>query len=173
MRFEPIHIGNDFNVGHMAAIAMELENGILYAMKEFIDYYDTPDLILAIQSAFSGRKIFSYPDSSGKNRTTTNAGVTDITLLRQAKFTVRTKTHNPAVKDRVASVNRAFEKKKLFINTSACPILTEALEQQVYLNNGQPDKTSGQDHILDALGYPVHYIMPVRSTGIQGVAIAH
>lgn len=50
----------------------------------------------------------------------------------------------------------------LRINTYACPTLTEALEEQAYDSNGLPDKSTGVDHILDALGYMIHYLFPVR-----------
>jgi len=172
MRFDPVHIGGDFNVGHMAACCAEHHNGILYVMKEFIDVLDTPNLIEAIDEEFQGRKIFSYPDSTGSKRQSTNANISDIKLLREAKYIIRARSINPAVKDRIAAVNRAFERKKLFINTEACPELTQALEQQIYNTQGKPDKDSGLDHILDALGYMVHYLMPVRSTGVQGIAVA-
>ncbi|MCP3665733.1 MAG: hypothetical protein GY696_25100 [Gammaproteobacteria bacterium] len=172
-RFDPIHIGNDFNVSAMAAACAELHNGKLYVMREFIGLQDTPELIDAIKEAFPSRKIFSYPDSTGAKRGTTNANVSDISILRDAKFTVRARSINPSIKDRIAAVNRAFEKNKLFINTHNCPELTEALEQQVYSPNGKPDKESGLDHIVDALGYMVHYIMPVQTTGVQRISVAH
>ncbi len=173
MRFEPIHIGVDFNVSHMAGVASELIDNRLYVMKEFIDLLDTPELIKAIEEAFPRRKVICYPDSSGKNRSSQNANSSDIALLRAAKFTIRARSINPPVKDRVASVNRAFEQGKLFINTEACPELTECLEQQVYKENGQPDKESGVDHALDALGYKVYYIMPVESRAIKTIGVSH
>jgi len=36
-------------------------------------------------------------------------------------------------------------------------VLTECLEQQVFDKNGLPDKESGLDHPLDALGYMVYW----------------
>jgi hypothetical protein len=173
MRFEPVHIGKDFNVGHMAAVAAEHHNGKLYVMKEFVDYLDTPDLITGINDEFGRRKIISYPDSTGIKRASTNAASSDIKLLKNAGFTVRARSINPSVRDRIASVNRAFEQKKLFINTEACPELTDALEQQIYLANGSPDKSSGQDHVLDALGYMVYYLMPINSRGVIKMGVAH
>lgn len=174
MWHSPIHVGNDFNVGKMAAVAAhhDKDNNKLYVMREFIDYLDTPELIAAIQEAFPGRKIFSYPDSSGKNRNTTDAKTSNLTLLRKAEnFTVRVKSTNPLQADRIASVNRALEQGKLLINTEACIELTEALEQQIYLKNGSPDKESGIDHVLDALGYMVHYIMPVKQRGLTTIGV--
>jgi hypothetical protein len=61
------------------------------------------------------------------------------------------------VKDRVNSVNNAFLKGKLLINSKTCPNLVRSLEQQVYTESGVPDKTAGYDHLNDALGYMITY----------------
>lgn len=156
------HIGMDFNVEHMSAVFALYISGILYVFKEYHDYLDTPELIEAIKYDFPSSKIICYPDASGVKRGSVDAGTSDIALLRKAKFNVRARSRNPFVKDRVAAVNNAFNKKKLFVDTDRCPELTEALEQQIWMPNGQPDKNSGLDHIVDALGYMVSYLMPVR-----------
>jgi hypothetical protein len=164
-----IYVGMDFNVNNMASVLSLYSGGVLYAFKEYVGYEDTPDLIEAIESDFPDNKIICFPDSSGKNRSTTNAKTSDIALLRKAKFTVRARNKNPFVKDRVAAVNNAFNHKKLFVDTDRCPELTEALEQQIWKPNGQPDKESGLDHIVDALGYMVSYLMPVRDIKLKTV----
>ena len=66
------------------------------------------------------------------------------------------------VKDRVLAVNAAFHKGALFVNDKACPETAECLEQQVYDDNGQPDKKGGKDHQNDAFGYPIAYEMPIN-----------
>lgn len=157
-----LHVGIDFNVEHMAAVCARLIDGKLYVFKEFHNYLDTPELVYAILEAFPNDKIITYPDATGIKRGSSDAGITDIALLRKAGFTVRTRSKNPFIKDRVAAVNNAFNKLKLFIDTERCPETTESLEQQIWLPNGQPDKTSGLDHIMDALGYLVNYLMPLR-----------
>lgn len=173
MSFSPLHVGIDFNVSHMAAVCGEIHNGKIYIVKEYIDYLDTPDIVEAIQNDFPDKKVIAYPDATGSNRKSTNAQTSDIAILRAAGFTIRAKTINPSVKDRIASVNRAFERQILFINTTQCPELTESLEQQVYKDNGQPDKTSNIDHALDALGYLVHYIAPVRKNAALITGVSH
>ena len=52
---------------------------------------------------------------------------------------------------------------RLRVNVERCPQLTEALEQHAYDDKGEPDKTQGYDHITDALGYAVHYLMPLTA----------
>jgi hypothetical protein len=60
------------------------------------------------------------------------------------------------------------------INTDNCPRLTKSIEQQAYDKNGEPDKTSGFDHINDAQGcflakrYPIiKRTMSISSVGGQ------
>ena len=169
-----IHVGMDFNAANCSAVAgIHLpERKKIHIFREFVGYFDTPDIIKAIQEAFDGLVIWAYPDASGIKRSSINAHTSDIALLRAAKFRVRAKSVNPLVRDRIASVNRAFDKDNLKIDINRCPELVECLEQQVFLDNGQPDKKSGYDHMVDALGYLVSYIMPVRNTRHSKVAVA-
>ena len=94
--------------------------------------------------------------------------------MREAGFNILAKGVNPPVRDRIASVNAAIlnglGKRTWFVNSLACPSLTEALEQQVYDKNGDPDKTSGLDHAVDAVGYPITYLMPVAKAGRLNVS---
>jgi len=157
-----VNCGMDFGSGTTQGTAALHFNGILYVFKEYVDVLDTPHIIELIKDDFPDCRIVCYPDASGASRRSVNASISDITLLKKAGFTVRARSKNPFVRDRVAAVNNAFNNRRLFVDTERCPELTEALEQQVYGKNGAPDKSSGLDHIVDALGYMVHYIMPVR-----------
>ena len=108
----------------------------------------------------------AYPDASGKSRKSVNASESDIALLREAKFTVMAKSKNPFIKDRVAAFNKQIHKqgeRRYKVNVDKCPHLTEGLEKQAYDKNGEPDKTSGLDHVLDGAGYFVSYRYPVLS----------
>jgi len=70
-------------------------------------------------------------------------------------------------------MNKMIESRDYKVNTDACPSLTESLERQSYDKNGEPDKTSGFDHVLDAAGYFISYKYPIRGkatlTKIVGV----
>ena len=48
------------------------------------------------------------------------------------------------------------------VNVEKCPTLAVSLEQQVYDKNGEPDKSAGLDHIVDATGYFIHKRFPIR-----------
>jgi len=164
---ETLHIGMDFNVGQMAAAVHVLRNGLPHAVDEIINVLDTPALIQTIKQRYPGYKIMAYPDASGKSRKSVNASESDIALLRHAGFTVCAHQANPFVKDRVTAFNRLLHHegaRKYRINIDRCPHLVEGLEKQAYDKNGEPDKTSGLDHVIDAAGYFVAYKFPVRGT---------
>lgn len=161
---EPLHIGMDFNVGQMAAAVFVLRDGEPHAVQELIGYLDTPAMIVAIKSRFPGHSIFVYPDASGQSRKSNNASVSDLSLLREAKFMVLANSTNPAVKDRVLSVNRMIHNqgvRRLRVNIDGCPALVEGFEKQAYSKTGEPDKTAGLDHVLDAAGYFLSHKFPV------------
>ena len=100
-----------------------------------------------------------------------NASESDISLLKQAGFTVKVNAQNPRVKDRILSVNGALSQGKLWVNARKCPDVVSCLEQQAYDKNGEPDKQGGFDHQNDATGYPIVYEMPVRKPASSGIAM--
>lgn len=171
---EPLHIGQDFNVGQMASVVFVLRNGEPHAVEELSGILDTPTLIATIKQRFAGHAIFIYPDASGNARKSNNASESDIALLRQARFNVLVGSTNPAVKDRVLSMNQMLHadgKRRLRVNVDKCPGFVEALEKQAYDKNGEPDKSGGLDHLNDAAGYFITYKFPVRTRSMQTIRI--
>ena len=162
---EPIHVGMDFNVGNMSASIWVLRDGNPHAVDELTGVYDTPAMAVILKERYQSHAIYVYPDASGNARKTNNASTSDIAILRQAGFTVLVNSVNPAVKDRILSFNAMIlsgSERKLFVNADKCPGLAEALEKQCYDKNGEPDKHSGLDHIVDAGGYFIAYKFPIR-----------
>lgn len=160
---EPIFIGQDFNVGKMASTIYVQRGKIWHAVMQLKDLFDTPDVIRVVTERWknNGHRIVIYPDASGKNRKSNQASTSDIAMLQQAGFDVRVNPSNPAVKDRVLSVNVALEKGLLMVNDKNCPDVARVLEQQAYDDNGEPEKDGKIDHMADALGYPIAYEMPI------------
>ena len=100
------------------------------------------------------------------------ASQSDLSLLRAAGFRVCVNSTNPAVKDRVLSVNAMLHKdgkRRYKVNPQMCPNLVECLEKQAYDKNGEPDKSAGFDHALDAAGYFIAYRYPLvrRTASVQ------
>jgi hypothetical protein len=167
-RGDLLHIGMDFNVGKMAAVIYVMRDGLPRAVDEFMDVFDTPAMIEAIQKKYSreSHQIKIYPDASGKNRKSSDASNSDIALLEKAGFDVCVNDANPAVKDRINAVNamlcNTYGERRLLVNTNACPKFTQCLERQVYNDLGEPDKKGGFDHANDGGGYPIAYLFPIK-----------
>jgi hypothetical protein len=173
---EAAHIGMDFNVGKMAAVVHVQRHGAPIAVDEITGGYDTPDMIRQIKERFwafddaqgkylKSREITIYPDASGGSRKSVNASETDIKLLRDAGFRVSAPEANPPVKDRINSMNAMFcnaaGERRYKVNTLRCPTYSDHLEQQIWAENGEPDKTAGADHTNDAGGYFIHRNYPL------------
>jgi hypothetical protein len=162
---EPVYIGMDFNVGQMSAVVHVKDKDGPRAIDEIVKAYDTPDIINIIKSRYQNCTIRVYPDASGGSRKSVNASVTDLALLSEAGFGVIANKKNPFVKDRVLAMNRAFcdnsNNRMYLVNAIRCPSYADCLEQQVWNDNGEPDKTQGKDHANDAGGYFIAYDYPV------------
>lgn len=163
---EALHIGMDFNVTHMSGIVHTIRGNKPRALFEFTELFDTPAMCTAIRNKFPKEKhpsILVYPDASGNSRKSNNASQTDLSILRTAGFHVCVNPTNPAVKDRVLSMNKNFETADYLVNTDLCPLYVEGLEKQPYDKHGEPDKVGGLDHPVDAGGYFITYKFPVLS----------
>lgn len=169
---EALHIGMDFNVMNMTAIISVIRDSKPITVGEITGARDTPTISALIKQRYPNRSISIYPDASGQNTSSKNASQSDLTILRNNGFNVVVDGSNPAVKDRVLSVNAMLEnaagERRWKINTHQCPFLTEALEQQAYDKNGEPDKTTGHDHPNDAVGYFITKLWPIvkKSAGV-------
>lgn len=147
---EVLHIGMDFNITKMSAVVHVVEGPNKYAVSEFNNLFDTYQMCESIRSKYPGHKVVVYPDASGQNRNT--SGKSDVDIIKSFGFSVRVPKQNGYVRDRINMVNSAFRKRNYFINTFECPDLTLAF-QKLKFKKGEPDKSSGFDHIVDAAGY--------------------
>lgn len=154
---EALHIGLDFNVLNMHAGVNVIREGLPLTLGELTKVRDTPTMARMLKERYADHAVTIYPDASGQNTSSKNASESDLSILRQAGFSIKVNGANPAVKDRVNSVDamllNAEGARRWRINTDACPVTTESLEQQSWGANGEPDKTTGHDHMNDANGY--------------------
>lgn len=164
---EPLHVGMDFNVLNMTAIISVIRDDLPIAVAELTGVRDTPAMAQKLTDLYvsAGHPVTIYPDASGQNTSSKSASESDLSILRQRGFTVVVDSRNPAVRDRINAVNSMLlnetGERRLLVNTDRCPKLTEALEQQAYDASGDPDKTSGNDHPNDAVGYFVVKRYPI------------
>jgi hypothetical protein len=170
---EALHIGMDFNVGQMTAKVSVIRGDDPLTLDELVGVLDTPSMIEALREKYvrDGRKadqITIYPDAAGGSRDTRNASSSDLALLRNAGFRVLAPPSNPPIRDRVVSVNAMIcngkGERRWKVNPKTCPRLVQDMEQQAYDANGMPDKSAGNDHGPDALGYFMHSKFPAIRT---------
>lgn len=152
-------IGQDFNVNPMATIIAQRvadECHVLDALE--IPTSNTEELATELKHRYPGRRIVVCPDPSGRARKTSAAvGITDFTILERAGFEVRADSRAPLVVDRVNVVQSMLQsadgRRRLRIHPRATK-LVRALDGLTYKEHtSQPDKSTGLDHITDALGY--------------------
>lgn len=105
-----------------------------------------------------------YADASSKN-----ASASDISILEQGGFRVRTHNRNPRVRNRVNAVQRKFSLDEFFIDDKRAPYVAKCFRLQGYDQKGEPEKSRGRigskglDHGCDGPGYLVEYRWPVES----------
>jgi len=165
---EALHIGMDFNVNDMCAVVHIKRKGILYAVDELFGLRDTPDMVDTLNESYPDHHITIYPDASGRGTTSKSASTSDIKILKAGGFSVKAKTKNPFIKDRVSSMNKCFEERMYYVNTRRCPVYADSLEQQPYnITTGQPLKDGNYDNRVDGSGYMVNYLYPVVKPNLR------
>ncbi len=159
--YNATHIGIDFNIGGCCSNVFLIDDKNVHAIGEFVSH-DSYEFVNNLNK-FKGKQITVYPDASGSSRST-NASQTDIQIIQSAGYRVDAAQSNPAVRDRVNSVNSLLSKERLFIDVDRCPLLTEALEQQGYTDKGEPEKFAKHpaiDDWVDNSGYFIYRKFPL------------
>ena len=164
--YKTLHIGLDFNVDPMCAVVSVIENDRIIVIDEIqIWSSNTNEMVEEIKSRYKNKSVI-YPDPSARQRKTSAGGLTDLAILKNAGFEVRSRNSAPLVRDRINSVNAKLKNAKginsLFILKS-CKNVIKSIERQIYKEGTHiPDKDSGYDHFNDALGYMVEYNFPLK-----------
>ena len=163
-----VFVGVDFNVGACFCVCFVRRGDEFHAVAEYHPR-DTPAVIecllenLAANHAKNG--LIVIPDASARQRTTTNAAVSDLALLRKAGIETKTFSSNPQIQDRVNAMNVLLLSQRLKVS-SACPFLMKSLETQAYDKTGKPTKgIGGVDDVsgpVDAAGYAISYLAPLN-----------
>ena len=162
-----IYIGMDFNIDPMSAVVAVRQGDNLYVIDEIRMFSsNTAEIVEEIKTRYGKSKVFVYPDPAARQRKTSAAGATDLTILSNAGFVVKAPNAHTPVRDRINAVNSRLKDstgiRRLFIHPK-CKYTIEGLERHTYKEGtSQPDKDSGYDHMMDALGYLTDYMFPVR-----------
>lgn len=161
----PLHVGMDFNINPMSATVHQLHGDGAAAVDHqvaevVLDTSNTDEMADHLMRVYSRggdvSHITVYPDPAGHQRRTSAQGRTDISILRSRGFNVVALSSHPKVRDRVNCGNarycNAAGERRSFIDPS-CRLTIQAAERLVYGQDGEPDKTGGFDHLMDARTY--------------------
>jgi hypothetical protein len=171
-----LHVGMDFNVDPITAVVAVKIGNMLQVIDEIkIFGSSTDEMVEELKQRYPNNKIIVYPDPAGSQRKTSAGGRTDHTILRNAGFNVKAPNGHNAVRDGINAVNAKLRSSAgettLYIDPK-CKYVIECLEKQTYKEGTSlPDKTSGFDHMNDALRYMVDYLFPIRQP-IQRLPVA-
>jgi phage terminase large subunit len=157
----------DFNIDPMSAVVAARIGNTLHIVDEVRMFSsNTQEMCDELKQRFPKTKLWVYPDPAGNQRKTSAGGQTDVTILRNNGFVVKVPHSHTPVRDRINAVNSRLcdstGVRHLYIDPK-CKYTIEGLERHSYKEgSSQPDKDSGYDHFMDALGYMVDYQFPVR-----------
>jgi hypothetical protein len=162
-----LHTGWDFNIDPMSVVIAVQTGDRLYAIDEIRMFSsNTQEAVDEIKLRYPQAKIFAYPDPAARQRKTSAGGATDITILQNAGFVVKAPYKHTPVRDRINAVNARLcssDGIRRLIFDPRVKYTIEGLERHTYKEGtSQPDKDSGYDHMMDALGYMVDYLYPVN-----------
>ena len=171
---EIVHIGMDFNVDPMTATFNHIRSNDVFQFGEaYLNHSNTYEMINHIKELFKVKNCLIYPDSTGKHLSS-NATLSDISLLKQAGFDVMARSKNPLQKDRINAVNSKLKagdgKCHYFIDIENCPKTINDFNKVTSLPDGRLDKTQekyGLVHIADAQGYLINYHFPIRKYEVK------
>jgi len=163
----PLHCGFDFNINPGTCSVSVLQGDDMYVIDEILIYSsNTLEMVQELRLRYPTNPVFAYPDASGAQRRTSAGGVTDHIILHNAGFKVRTPKTNPPVKDAIAAVNSRLRSTsgeiKLHVDPS-CKHTLDSLNKFSYKEGSRvPDKSTGYDHMFDALKYCVWQLFPIQ-----------
>ena len=169
-----VFVSIDFNVGACFCEVMVRRGDEFHVVAEHHPK-DTPAVVKLLSEMYAPYvergDLVVIPDAASRQRTTTNAAESDLSLLKKGGFVVKTQSANPQIADRVNAVNVLLLSDRLKVH-NRCKYLIKSLEQQTYDKSGKPTKgIGGLDDIsgpVDALGYGITYLAPLRRWATGG-----
>jgi hypothetical protein len=171
-----LFIGVDINVDAVFAEIIVRRGNEFHVVAEHHPK-DTPALVTLLKETYplhvERDNVVIIPDAASRQRTSTNASISDLAILRKGGFTVKNQASNPEIADRVNCLLVLLLANRLRVS-SKCRYLLKGLEQQAYDQSGKPEKGRGglQDISgpIDALGYAIHKLAPLQRYATGGSA---
>jgi len=167
-----IFIGMDFNISPFSSVvAYKTDKGYVVFDEIVIYGSNTDEMVEEIKNRYPGKKIVIFPDPASRQRKTSAAGRTDLSILQNAGFNCKLRSAHPRIRDRINAVNSALKStdnhQKLWI-TPNCKHLIKSLSRMVYKEGTSiPDDSDNLSHSADALGYMIEYTFPITRNYIN------
>lgn len=173
-------MGQDFNVDPMCSVIMQYKKatGELWVIDEiFMRQSNTAEVADEIERRYwrlFPKNVVLFPDPAGANRSSAR-GESDLQVFREKGLTrINYRPKHPLVSDRINAVNamlRAADGTVRLKVDARCKNLIQSLEQVIYKPNSREiDKSQNNEHITDALGYPVEMLFPALKVPLLGVS---
>jgi hypothetical protein len=181
--FDPnnyIIVGQDFNVDPMSSVIMQVnrDTGELWVIDEImLRQSNTQEVVDELERRYwrlFPNRVVMFPDPAGGNRSSSR-GESDIQIFREKGLqNIHFHKKHPLVSDRINAVNSMLKSAdgtvRLRID-KRCKHLIESLEQVIYKpGTREVDKSQGNEHIADAIGYPIEFMYPVKKIELLGVS---
>ena len=168
---EDIHCCIDFNVGLQCTSFFALRGNQMHFLDEIKGHPDTETLAKFIIEKFPNRKIYAYPDPTGKSRkSSAPVGRTDFSILKSHRINVLSRTGSPPIADSVNAVNKKLMTAAGDIDMFFDPKCREtimSMERTRWadnnINTATIDKTENLEHFSDGIRYATEYLFPVQS----------
>ena len=173
-----VYMGLDLNVNASFCVFVVRRGDELHVVREEC-LRDTPAVVSFLHENFARHiaegNLVVIPDAASKQRSTSNAKESDLSLLRKGGIPTKVQSSNPKIEDRVNAVVVQLLAGKLRVHNS-CKYLIRAMEQQAYDRTGKPTKLHGggkddPSGPCDSMGYAVHFLKPLRRYQTGGSAI--
>jgi len=169
---EDIHCCIDFNVGLQCTSFFALRGRQMHFLDEIKGHPDTESLAEYIRQKYPKRRIFAYPDPTGKSRkTSATVGRTDFTILRDYKINVLSRKGSPPIVDSVNAVNRKLMSAGGDIDMYFDPKCREtitSIERTRWVDRNIDtmtiDKSENLEHFSDGVRYATEYLFPITGS---------
>ena len=165
---ESLIVGCDFNVSPISAVIFRETALGLEAIDEIeMLNSNTDELVQELKTRYPRNRLTAYPDPAGVQRKTSANGRTDIAILENAGIRCVYHRRHPELRDRFNAANNFIGQVRAdqprFLIDPRCRRTIECLRKYSYKDGTQvPDKSSGFDHMIDALTYPIQYLFPLQ-----------
>jgi hypothetical protein len=179
----PIIVGMDFNISPMSWVLGQNKVGDWYWGDEIsLENSHTPEAAAVLVEKVKGHKpgVTIVGDASGNARQRAAAGQSDYDIIFRCldgagiKWTNRTPESNPAIKDRVNTVNGrllAADGSVHMWHNPKCKQLKKDFQRVVWKEGEQivfEKKDRMLTHMSDAVGYPICELTPIPSVRSVG-----